>query len=153
MSDWDEEALREINSLDSARLAIRGALATIRNLQEQNARAKAEAQSQDAARRLLESHLSDLTAQVQRWQDQAKVWEEQDRARQAQEESWRNSVKLEIRAEEKTRLQQAQAALEEETARLRGEILRLAGQQKDKEAQWEELKKSLERYQAELLRA
>ena len=153
MSDWDEEALREINSLDSARLAIRGALATIRNLQEQNARAKIEAQDQATARRLLESRIADLSVQAERWQDQAKIWEEQDRVRQAQEESWRNSVKLEIRAEEKTRIGQAQAALEEELSRLRGEMLRLAGLQKEKEAQWADLKKNLERYQVELARA
>ena len=32
MEQWDEQALREINNLDAARLAIRGALATILSL-------------------------------------------------------------------------------------------------------------------------
>ncbi|MHB2026488.1 MAG: coiled-coil domain-containing protein [Elusimicrobiota bacterium] len=153
MSDWDEDALREINSLDSARLAIRGALSTIQNLQEQNAKFKAEIQEQAASRKMLESRILELDAQARRWQEQSQLWEEQDKERLAREETWRNAVRLEIRSEERVRIGQAQSALEEELSRLRAEVGRMAQAQKEKDSKWAELKKSLESYQAELVRA
>ncbi len=51
MEEWDDRALREINSLDAARLAIRGALATIRDLQDQNGVLKGQVQDDGAKRK------------------------------------------------------------------------------------------------------
>ena len=75
MTDWDEEALKELNNLDSARLAIRGALATIRDLQDQLVKQKAQVQDEAARRKMAEARMGELNAQLERWQEQAKEWE------------------------------------------------------------------------------
>src|SRR5947207_164674 len=105
---WDEEALKEINNLDAARLAIRGALATIRDLQDQNARLKASndavVQDEAARRKALEARVKDLSSQVDRWQEQAKAWEADQKKRVEGEERWKSAVRVQLRAEERARI-------------------------------------------------
>src|ERR1700685_621494 len=75
MEQWDEQALREINNLDAARLAIRGALSTIRDLQDANAGLKGQAQDEAAKRKHLETQLAKMDEKIADWREQAEVWE------------------------------------------------------------------------------
>ena len=75
MNPWDEEAYREINDLDAARLAIRGALATIRDLQDLNATIKGNLQESASKEKLNLQQISQLTKQLENWQEQGKIWE------------------------------------------------------------------------------
>ena len=87
MTDWDEEALREINNLDAARLAIRGALATIRDLQDQNAKLKRDSESalqdESSRRKALEARVKELASQLDAWSEQGKAWEAEQKRRAA----------------------------------------------------------------------
>src|SRR5688572_12934032 len=130
MNDWDEQALREINSLEAARLAIRGALATIRDLQDRNAQLKATGeaaiQEESGRRRALETRLKDLAAQTERWQEQARRWEAEFRRREKEDETWKLSVRSQVRAEEKADIERGRLALEGDLARVQAELHRMA---------------------------
>ena len=99
MPDFDEEALRELTNIDAARLAIRGALATIRDLQEQNARFKGELQDAGAQRKALDARIGDLTQSIQSWQRRAQEWEEAEKRRASDEARLKNNLRIEVRAE------------------------------------------------------
>src|SRR5438477_510098 len=70
MNPWDEEAYREINDLEAARLAIRGALATIRDLQDLNARLKGTLQEAAAKEKLSLREIAELTQQLRAQRDE-----------------------------------------------------------------------------------
>src|SRR3989339_1919562 len=126
MNQWDEEALREINSLDAARLAIRGALATIRDLQDVNAQAKADVQDEAAKRKLVETKVAELAEQINGWHKQAGEWEKERAERAAGEARWRDAVRLEVRAEERARIEESRSLMEVELARLHAELQQMA---------------------------
>ncbi|KAJ8136676.1 hypothetical protein OY671_010112, partial [Metschnikowia pulcherrima] len=86
---WDDRALREINSSDAARLAIRGALATIRDLQDQNASLKGQVQDDGAKRKALEARVGEMDARLAEWQEQAQKWESESKQREASQERWK----------------------------------------------------------------
>jgi hypothetical protein len=153
MSDWDEEALREIGNLDSARLAIRGALATIRDLQDLNSQVKAEVQEEAAKRKLAEAKSAELAGQIEQWRKQAEGWEQESRQRAADEESWRNAARLQVRAEERVRIEEGRARVEAELSALRAELMQMAQASQEKERKWEALRKQIEARDAELMAA
>lgn len=153
MPDFDEEALKELNNIDAARLAIRGALATIRDLQDLTAKLKAEVQDESSRRKLADSRVSDLAAQVERWQEQAKRWEDDEKRRAADQQVHNNAVRLQVRAEEKARIQEHQKDLEEALARLQAELQQMAASQREKEERWEMVKKRLKLREVELVSA
>ncbi|MCX5794755.1 MAG: hypothetical protein NTY77_04600 [Elusimicrobia bacterium] len=157
MNQWDEEALREINSLEAARLAIRGALATIRDLQDVNAGAKAEVQDEAAKRKATEAKVAELSEQVDRWHKQAESWDKERQERTQSEARWREAVRLEVRAEERARIEESRALMETELARLHAELQQMARAYREKcEAQakaLERLRKSLDAREVELLAA
>lgn len=153
MTDWDDEALKEINSLDSARLAIRGALATIRDLQDQTGKLKAEVRDESARRKASESQIGDLKAVIERWQEQAKEWETAEKRRAQEEERYRASVRLQVRSEERLQIQESQRRLEEDLSKLQAELQRMAQDHLQKEARWGEVKKRLEQREGELVQA
>lgn len=153
MPNFDEEALKELNNIDAARLAIRGALATIRDLQDVTAKLKAEVQDESSRRKLAESRVSDLAAQVERWQEQAKKWEDDEKRRAAEQQLHNNAVRLQVRAEEKARIQEHQQSLEEALARLQAELQQMAASQREKEDRWGQIQKRLELREVELVSA
>ncbi|MBI3554412.1 MAG: hypothetical protein HY077_18095 [Elusimicrobia bacterium] len=153
MPDWDEEALKEINSLDAARLAIRGALSTIRGLQEQSANLKAEVQDEASRRKLVESRMADLNAQLERWREQGKAWEESEKRRACDEERQKVALRISVRAEERAQIQENQRQLEDHLSRLQAELQLIAAGQREKEAGWEQIKKKLEAREIELVQA
>src|SRR5665213_2581169 len=99
MEQWDEEALREINNLDAARLAIRGALATIRDLQDSNAGLKGQVQDEAAKRKHLEAELAKVDAKIADWQAQAQTWEKERAERERMMAAWKAEARMEVRAE------------------------------------------------------
>lgn len=155
MNQWDEEALREINNLDAARLAIRGALATIRDLQDQNLKLKEDSeaalQDETSRRKTLESKVKEQASQLEAWSEQGKAWEEEQKKRASDESRWKSAIRVQVRAEERARLESAQRGLEEDLARLQSELERMAGAQQDKEQKWIELRKKLEQRENDLL--
>ncbi|MDD5629072.1 MAG: hypothetical protein PHU21_08405 [Elusimicrobia bacterium] len=157
MNQWDEEALREINSLEAARLAIRGALATIRDMQDLNARAKAETRDEAAKRKLAEAKAAELVEQVEQWRRQGEAWEKEREERDQNEARWREAARLEVRAEERTRIEEGRALMEAELARLQAELQQMAGSYQrrceSQAAALESFKKTLERREVELLAA
>ncbi|MEQ1920258.1 MAG: hypothetical protein ABL955_13780, partial [Elusimicrobiota bacterium] len=140
---WDDRALREINSLDAARLAIRGALATIRDLQDQNALLKGNLQDEGAKRKTLETRLADMDARLAEWQEQAKKWELEAAQREQLMQRWKTEARMEVRAEERARVNADQARTEETLARLRSDLVAMAHAQKGKEEAWSELRRML----------
>src|SRR3954469_24126899 len=104
MEEWDDRALREINSLDAARLAIRGALATIRDLQDQNGALKGQVQDDGAKRKALESRLAEMDARLAQWQEQAQKWEKEAAEREQLMQRWKVEARMEVRAEERSRV-------------------------------------------------
>ncbi|HXT01469.1 MAG TPA: hypothetical protein VN915_12385, partial [Elusimicrobiota bacterium] len=90
MEQWDEQALREINNLDAARLAIRGALATIRDLQDANSALKGQAQDEAAKRKHLEARLGQLDQRIADWQAQAEGWAKERAERERLMEQWKS---------------------------------------------------------------
>ena len=100
---WDDRALREINSLDAARLAIRGALATIRDLQDQNVVLKGQVQDDGAKRLALESRLVEMDSRLAQWQEQAEKWEKESSQREQSLERWKTEARMEVRGEERAR--------------------------------------------------
>ncbi|MEK7382054.1 MAG: hypothetical protein AAB262_02080 [Elusimicrobiota bacterium] len=150
MEQWDEQALREINNLDAARLAIRGALATIRDLQDANAGLKGQAQDELAKRKHLESRLAQLDERLAHWQKQAEAWEAERQERERSQERWKASARSEVRAEERARIEEDRRGTEEVLARLRTDLSAMAAGQKDKEEAWSQLRLDLERRDAEI---
>ena len=153
MNPWDEEALREINSLESARLAIRGALATIRDLQELNAQAKVQAQDETARRKSAEARSSEISAQLDEFKKQGEEWEKEKLERARIEEQWKESARLSARAEEKARIESERAEWEGELSRLGAEMQRMAEAARQGEVQFSELKKELEAKDVQLMAA
>src|SRR3989338_5402479 len=149
--EWEEEALRKINNLEAARLAIRGALATIRNLQDQNAGLKAQIQDQAGRHKTAENKISELTAQVDSWRQQAKKWEDEQKRRAAEEAQFRNNLRMQVRSEESVRIEQSRRQTEEDLARLQAELAQMTAAKKDRDEKWARLKKNLEQREADLL--
>ncbi len=85
MNKWDEEAFREVNDLDAARLALRGALATIRDLQDLSSRLKSENQDEAAKLKHADARVAELAAQIENWRGEAELWERERRERADEE--------------------------------------------------------------------
>jgi hypothetical protein len=150
MEQWDEQALREINNLDAARLAIRGALATIRDLQDGNAALKGQVQDEAAKRKHLESQLEKVGAKVADWQAQAEGWAKERAERERMMEQWKGEARLEVRTEERARLEDDRRRTEETIAHLRSDIAGMATGQKEREEGWAQLRGELERREMEI---
>ncbi|MFI5350957.1 MAG: hypothetical protein ACHQ2Z_15525, partial [Elusimicrobiota bacterium] len=150
MEQWDEQALREINNLDAARLAIRGALATIRDLQDGNAALKGQVQDEAAKRKHLESQLAKVDLKVADWQAQAESWAKERAERERLMEQWKNEARLEVRAEERARLEDDRRRTEETIAHLRSDIAGMATGQKEREEGWAQLRSELQRREMEI---
>lgn len=150
MEQWDEQALREINNLDAARLAIRGALATIRDLQDANAGLKGQAQDELAKRKHLESRLAQLDERLSEWQKQAESWEAERLERERSMERWKADARAEVRAEERARIEDDRRGTEEVLARLRSDLASMAAAQKGKQEAWSQLRLDLEKRDAEI---
>lgn len=150
MEQWDEQALREINNLDAARLAIRGALATIRDLQDANSGLKGQAQDELAKRKHLESRMAQLDARLGEWQKQAEAWEAERQERERSMERWKAEARAEVRDEERARIEEDRRSTEEVLARLRADLAAMAAVQKDKEEAWSQLRLDLERRDGEI---
>lgn len=150
MEQWDEQALREINNLDAARLAIRGALATIRDLQDANAGLKGQVQDEGAKRKHLETRLAALDERLADWQAQADAWAKERAERDRQMEAWKSEARLEVRAEERARLEDDRRRTEEVIAALRADLGAMAKGQSEKEAAWAQLRADLEKRDMEV---
>lgn len=148
---WDEEAFREINDLDAARLAIRGALATIRDLQDINSQVKGEMQEEASRRKAAEAKTLELVKRVEKWEEQAAAWEKERKNWTDNEAKWKTSVASQVRAEESARIEEGRRALEEELSRMRAGLQQMAASQREKEDQWGLIKKQLDLRNAELL--
>ncbi len=153
MPDWDEEALKELNNLDSARLAIRGALATIRDLQDQLIKQKSQVQDEASRRKMAETRMAELNSALERWQEQAKEWETAEKRAAADEERYKASLRIQVRTEERAQIQESQRHLEEDLARLQAELQRMAQVQREKEEGWSEVKRRLEKGELDLVQA
>ena len=152
MEEWDDRALREINSLDAARLAIRGALATIRDLQDQNAALKGQSQDEISKRKTLEARLSEMDSRLAQWQEQATKWELEAQQREAIMERWKTEARMEVRTEERARVEADRLRTEETLARLRADLVAMGKAHKGKEESWIELRRSLDGRDAEIAR-
>ena len=150
MEQWDEQALREINNLDAARLAIRGALATIRDLQDGNAGLKGQIQDEAAKRKNLESKLARVDEKLADWHAQAEGWAKERAERDRLMEQWKAEARIEVRAEEKARLEDDRRRTEETIAHLRADIGGMAKGQKEREEGWAQLRAELERREMEI---
>ncbi len=150
MEQWDEQALREINNLDAARLAIRGALATIRDLQDANAGLKGQVQDEGAKRKHLEAQLAKLDERIAGWQAQAEGWERERAERERMMAAWKSEARVEVRAEERQRLEDDRRRTEETIARLRSDIAGMAQGQKEREEGWAQLRGELEKREMEI---
>ncbi|MEK7388123.1 MAG: hypothetical protein AAB036_00340 [Elusimicrobiota bacterium] len=150
MEQWDERALREINSLDAARLAIRGALATIRDLQDQNGLLKGQVQDESGKRKMLETRLSELEAHLAQWQEQAAAWEAERLQREQTMERWKTEARLEAREEERARVEADRRQTEETLARLRADLVSMSKGQKGREDAWAQLRDQLDARDADL---
>ncbi len=150
MEQWDEQALREINNLDAARLAIRGALATIRDLQDANAGLKGQVQDETAKRRHLETRLGALDERLREWQTQADEWAKERADRDRQMEAWKSEARLEVRAEERARLEDDRRRTEELIAGLRADLTAMSRGHAEKEIAWNELRAELEKRDMEI---
>ena len=150
MEQWDEQALREINNLDAARLAIRGALATIRDLQDGNAALKGQVQDEAAKRKHLESQLAKVDAKIADWQAQAEGWAKERAERERLMEQWKQEARLEVRTEERARLEDDRRRTEETIAHLRSDIAGMATGQKEREEGWNQLRSELQRREMEI---
>ena len=150
MELWDEQALREINNLDAARLAIRGALATIRALQDANAELKGRALVVAALRLHVESRLGQVDARLAEYQALADAWAKERTERERMMEQWKSEARLEVRAEERARLEDDRRRTEETIARLRADIAGMAQGQREREEGWAQLRAELERRDMEI---
>ena len=150
MDEWDDRALREINSLDAARLAIRGALATIRDLQDQNAVLKGQVQDDGSKRKVLEGRLAEMDARLAQWQEQAAKWEKEAAEREKSLERWKTETRLEVRGEERARVDADRLRTEETLARLRADLVAMGKAHQGKEEAWVELRRALDARDAEI---
>jgi len=150
-SQWDDRALREINNLDAARLAIRGALATIRDLQDQNSAMKGQSQDEGAKRKALESRLAEMDGRLADWQEQAQKWERETAQREKTMQHWKAEARAEVRAEERARVDADHARTEETLARLRADVVSMAKANKGKEEAWAELRRMLDARDADIM--
>ena len=150
MEQWDEQALREINNLDAARLAIRGALATIRDLQDGNAALKGQVQDEAAKRKHLEAQLAKVDLKIADWQTQAEGWAKERSERERLMEQWKAEARLEVRTEERARLEDDRRRTEETIAHLRSDIAGMATGQKEREEGWGRLRDELQKREMEI---
>ncbi|MFA6003608.1 MAG: hypothetical protein WC881_06020 [Elusimicrobiota bacterium] len=157
MQQWDDDALGEINSIEAARLALRGALDTIRDLQALNSKAKAEVQDESARRKLNEDLAAAAAAKAEQLQKQVETWEKERQTRSQDEERWRNAARLEVRAEERARMEETRLQTEAELARLHAELQQMAALNRERgdsqTGALAQLKKLLESREAEVLAA
>ena len=151
MNPWDEQAFKEINDLDAARLALRGALATIRDLQDLNLRVKGQVQDEQSKVKQVEAAVLELKSQNDRLKEEAAALEAERRERLTGEERWKNAERLKVREEEKARLEAARVSLEEELVRVRASLQRLAETYRTKESDWEQIRRRLEGREGELV--
>jgi hypothetical protein len=151
MEEWDDRALREINSLDAARLAIRGALATIRDLQDQNGLLKGQVQDDGAKRKALENRLTEMDSRLAQWQEQAAKWEKETAQREQMMERWKTEARMEVRAEERARVDADRLRTEETLARLRADLVAMSKAHKGKEDAWVELRRMLDARDADIM--
>ena len=150
MEQWDEQAFREINDIDAARLAIRGALATIRDLQDANALLKGQIQDETAKRRHLETRLGEVDERLLAWQKQSDEWAQERSDRDRRMEAWKSEARQEVRAEEKARLEDDRRRTEELIAGLRGDLTAMSRGQAEKEIAWNDLRAELEKRDVEI---
>ncbi len=151
MEEWDDRALREINSLDAARLAIRGALATIRDLQDQNGNLKGQVQDDSAKRKALESRIGEMDNRLASWQEQAKKWEREAGEREQMMQRWKTEARMEVRAEERARVDADRIRTEEALARLRADLGAMASAHKGKQEAASELRRMLDARDADIM--
>ena len=151
MEQPNEDSLLQIKDLDGARLALRGALAAIRDLQAINMRLKRENQD-EATRRLSAETLSgELSARLEELRGQAAGWKEELRRLQSRENEWRQAARLEARAEEKGNMAEARRVRDEKLDRLRAELARMASFEREREEVRLRIQKKLESCEARLL--
>ncbi len=151
MEPWDEQALREINNLDAARLAIRGALSTIRGLQDANTALKGQLQDETSRRKHFETRLTELETQLGQWQKRGEGWETERVQFESKMDSWKHEVRMEVRAEEKARIDEDRRLTEEMISTLRSELIAMAKSHSGKEEAWNELCAQLEKRDQEIL--
>src|SRR5262245_57396266 len=116
MMPWENPSYSdsEINDLDTARLALRGAVASLRSLQDINTTLKAELQDMMTREKAwkqrlaeMETHLSELQA---KWSASQNTFEEY---RQEFSSQIRSAVALEEQQKWETQLKEIQATLSE----------------------------------------
>jgi hypothetical protein len=150
MDQWDEKALREINDLDAARLAIRGALSTIRDLQDANVSLKGSFQDEQAKRKHLEAQVVELNERLAQWQERADAWDKDRAERDRSLEEAKKQARLDVRGEERARLDDDRRRTEEIIAGLRADISSMARGSQAKESAWGELRAQLEKRDADI---
>src|SRR4051812_21065414 len=139
--DREGQEPQELTDVDTARLALRGAVESLRSLQEVNLRLKGEIQDYANRNKLLDQRL--ITLQTELNAVNAKLGK-QDETYDKREEGMRRSIRQEVALEENQRWQAEFATLRQSV-----EMWKLAREQKEEELQ--RIKQNLTDKEAEVL--
>ncbi|MEK7745405.1 MAG: hypothetical protein AAB576_01945, partial [Elusimicrobiota bacterium] len=142
-----------MTDLEAARLAIRGALATIRDLQDANVRLKGNLQEAGSRERMASSENAELKKQLAQWEDVGRKWEEEKELRIQNEGKIKDRIRLEVREEERRRIDADRLRAEEELSRLAAEVEQWKSLHRSREGESGQLKDLLRRREAELVAA
>ena len=151
MDPQDEDSLRGVNDIDAARLALRGALATIRDLQDANVRLKGNLQEAVSKEKLAATQNVELRRQVGQWQEEAKKWADERAEEAARQRRYEDSTRLKVREEERKGVAEERARMEDNLVRLTEAVEQLRRSNGEKEAKFVELKRLLDTRDAELI--
>ena len=113
MDPLDEDSLRSVNDMDAARLALRGALATIRDLQDANVRLKGNLQEAVSKEKLAATQNVELRRSLEHWQEEGKKWADDRAEEAARQRRFEDSTRLKVREEERKVVGEERARMEE----------------------------------------
>ena len=147
----DEESLRALNDIDAARLALRGALATIRDLQDANVRLKGNLQESAAKERLSATQNADLRKQLDEFREKMSQWERERAEEAARQMRFEDACRLKIRAEERANAEQERRGMAENLLRLTQTVEQVRESKDAQERRLAELKRLLDQRDAEVL--
>ena len=122
MAESEGEGFGKIENLEAAHLALRGALETIRNLQSLNERLKSERKEESYQKKALENKVLELESAIKTLKDNLARQEAIEKDIREHQERSKNEMRLQIRTEERSRIEADQKRLEEALSVAQAEI-------------------------------
>jgi hypothetical protein len=106
--DFDPSPTGHINDLESAQLALRGAVASVRSLQDVNLRQKEQLEELSRREKIWKQRIVDLEAQSAELQAQ---WKSAQRTQEEYTQQYANQIRSEVALEEQEKWQRQLTAL------------------------------------------